>query len=551
MFQRYPQRLPHTVSGTMVMGLNYPGDMFEAFPGESFVITAANLTRFMPQVSPTMADVNIGVDFYQVPWRQLFDKLGLDWDSYLSGGEAGDDTQVMPTITIPQTGIEPGGLADWLNYPTNYTDPQTGEHYIVGAGLKLNALPIVCYMHIINENSRDQNFIAKLDLKKYEDFFFGRYAFETPQGDSIDYQMTVNGLFRKAWQRDYYGRSMPNTQRGPVVRVPMAGNAPVLTAAGTDLNTAVVNPLSFKYVSGSNSGQFAGNTAFHLGSAGEANADATAYSSTVKGQIAPNNLYADLTGVTAIDLLTFRLAARMQRFGEILQTAGARAVEFTYRMFGVRIPDERVNRPIFHGSFRLPVIFSEVLQTSSTNSESPQGNLAGHGISGGTNRPIHIKVIEHCYIMAIVHVMPRAQYQNVVPKYLLRSTRWDIPNPVFSHVGDQATLRKEIYPNSENPDEVFGYVPRYSELSFLPSTIHGQFKGPMLHWTMARVFENEPVLGAAFRYASPSNRSFSVQELTLPDGSKVPADQMQVQIGFDIRARRMFPRNSQPGIHIV
>ena len=128
--KRFAQRLPHTISGTMIMGLNYPGDIFEVFPGESFRITAANLTRFMPQISPTMADVTIGVDFYQVAWRQLFDKLGMDWDAYLTGGEAGDDTQVMPTITIPEEGIEPGGLADWLNYPTNYTDPQTGQHVV-------------------------------------------------------------------------------------------------------------------------------------------------------------------------------------------------------------------------------------------------------------------------------------------------------------------------------------------------------------------------------------------------------------------------------------
>lgn len=544
MSRRYAQRLPHTVAGTMVMGLNYPCDTFEVFPGESFKITASNLTRFMPQISPTMGDVTLGVDVYQVPWRQLFDKLGLDWDAYLTGGEAGTDNQVLPTITIPEGGIESGGLADWLNYPTNYTDPQTGDKVIVGAGLVLNALPIVCYMHIINENSRDQNFIAKLDLTKYEEFFFGTYAFETPQGDPIEYDLLVNGLFRKAWSRDYYGRSMSNTQRGPAVRVPMAGSAPIKF----DVNNGTA---IFGY------GTRADNRPVKL-KIGDSNGDYSiqAESTSAGSSLGEGNggyrdttAYADLTGVTAVDLLTFRLAARMQRFGEVLQTAGARAVEFTYRMFGVRIPDARIQRPIFHGSFRIPIIFSEVLQTSATESTSPQGNLAGHGIGGGTNAPIHIKCIEHGYVMMIAHVMPKAIYQNVIPKYLLRSTRWDIPNPLFSHIGDQATLRKEIYPNSENPDEVFGYVPRYTELSFLPSTIHGQFKGPMLHWTMARVFENEPVLGAAFRYGNPSNRSFAVQYLD--DEKTIPADEMQVQIGFDIQARRVFPRNAQPGIHIV
>ena len=143
--------------------------------------------------------------------------------------------------------------------------------------------------------------------------------------------------------------------------------------------------------------------------------------------------------------------------------------------------------------------------------------------------------------MAIVHVMPKSQYQNIVPKALLRSTRWDIPNPLFQHIGDQATKRVEIYPNSANPDQAFGYVPRYSELSFVPSTIHGLMKGDLLHWTMARVFASEPVLSASFRYGEPSNRSFAVQN----------QDQMQVQIGFSIKAHRLFVKNAQPGIHIV
>ena len=75
-------------------------------------------------------------------------------------------------------------------------------------------------------------------------------------------------------------------------------------------------------------------------------------------------------------------------------------------------------------------------------------------------------------------------------------------------------------------------------------------KGDMLHWTMARVFSSEPVLSAAFRYAEPSNRSFAVRYLD-PGTNLKPADEMQVQIGFVIRGRRLFAKNPQTGIHIV
>lgn len=550
MTRRHAHRLSHTVTGTINMGLNYPGTMWEVFPGDSFKIQAQDLTRFMPQVSPTMADVSIGIDFYQVPLRQLFDKIGYDWDSFLTGGENGDDTQVEPTITIPATGYDPGTLADWLGYPTNIIDPQTGTKTIVGAGLVLSALPVVAYMHIINENYRDQNFVAKLDLTQYQSFLDGTYTFTDPAGNTISFPLQVGGLFRKAWSRDYFGRAMSNTQRGSVVSVPLSGTpAPVIGNGMTIGLTDGTNNLGFQYDS---AGTKLNTSATYGTNVGTNAIVASGLTKTIglTTDKTKSGMIADLSNVPAFDLITFRLAARMQRFGEILQRSGARAVEFTFSMFGVRIPDERIQRPIFHGSMKLPVIFSEVLQTSSTASEpSPLGNMAGHGITGGTNHPIHIKCIEHGYVMAIMHCMPKPQYISYIPKYLLRSTRWDIPNPLFQHIGDQKVLRKEIYPNSSNPEQTFGYVPHYSELAFIPSAVHGMMKSYMMHWTMARDFATEPVLGAEFRYAAPTMRSFAVQYL---DAARtIPAPQMQVQLGLIVQARRLFAKNPEPGIHIV
>lgn len=599
--KRHAHNLSHTVTSTNNMGLCYPHDIIEVFPGDSFKIEAKNLTRFLAQVAPTMHDVFVGVDTYQVPWRQLFDKLGLSWDDFLTGGEDGTTSVLLPTITIPDEGFEPGGLADWLGYPTNYVNPETGEKVIVGAGLELNALPIVAYMHVINENYRDQNFIKKLDLTKYEEFLFGTYEFQDASGQPLGYEFLRNGLFPKAWSRDYYGRALPNTQRGPVATLPLGEMAsltpemaPVVTgqvaaaqytgetvtvyanAMGLSYNDlgsgksfvlsknqtvsnsqvlylftsiqsndtrviAVVGNNSVKLQLQSKSGSNWVNVAdsqLGVGSI-DITSDSTITSYSTYADLSEVN--ANLANATAANMIAFRLAARMQRFGEVLQQAGARAVEFTLAMFGVRIPDGRVQRPIFHGSFRLPVIFSEVLQTSQTSDTSPQGNLAGHGITGGKNAPIHIKVLEHGYIISIMHIMPRSQFQNITPRYLLRKNRWDIPNPIFQHVGEQGLKRVEIYPNTDKPDENFGYVPRYSELSHVPSTLHGHMKDTFLHWTMARVYDTEPVLSAAWRYEKPTDRSFAVRD----------EDQMQICIGYEIKARRVFARNPQPGIHIV
>ena len=601
--KRYAHNLSHNVTGTVNMGLNYPVDIMEVFPGDSFRITAKNLSRFMPQVAPTTSDVFGGFDFYDVPLRQLCELVGINWDQYLTGGQNGDRMISAPTITIPETGYEPGSLADWLGYPTNYIDPDTGTKVVVGAGLVLDAWPVIAYMHVIDSNYLDQNFIQHLDFTKYQEFLNGTYQFKDAQGNDIDYDILVDGIFPKAWSRDYFGRAMPNTQRGPVVTLPIGETADLnptvvpVSDNGTGFCTPdndftatfmirsrgmgssadpVISSWSYSFKKGVNypydvyqncdlvdgfkntlkSVQWrvrSGATSIEIhidGGMGTYELMSQSYNPAnmpFSQTIAPGQ-YVDLTDVktdlsnaTGISLIVFRTMARMQRFGEILQQAGARAVEYTAAFFGVRVPDGRAQRPIFHGSFNLPVVFSEVLQTSQTTDTSPQAYMAGHGITGGVNRPIHIKCIEHGFIVVIGHFMPRSQYQQYIPKYLLRFNRMDIPNPLFQHIGEQAVQRKEIYPNSSDPDATFGYVPRYTELTTIPSVLRGHMKDTFLHWSMARVYNAEPVLSAAWRYEKPSNRSFSV-----PD-----EDQIVMSVGFEIHARRVFKRNPSPGIHIV
>lgn len=604
--KRYASNLSHNITGTASMGLNYPADVMEVYPGDSFKLQFKNLTRFMPQLAPTTSDVFMGLDVHEVPLRQLAEKIGINWDDFLTGGQNGDKIIQAPMITIPETGYEPGSLADWLNYPCNYIDPDSGKKVIVAAGQKYNAWPVLAYMHIIDSNYLDQNFVGHLDFSKYQEFLDGTYEFTDAAGNPLGYELLVDGIFPKAWSRDFLGKAMPSTQRGPAINLPIGDSAfleptvaPVFSGdwlrveefSALRLNVTINgetalfgfeflsnsyfpqnNRARLTFISGSENLRSSsvyiylnsdGTYKYQYGF-GEGFLDfpfnESAFGSTITGTCdavytpkpvsftSGSGTVADLSGIKAdlsnaagISMIVFRTYARMQRFGEMLQKAGARAVEYTLAMFGVRIPDSRAQRPIFHGSFRMPVVFSEVLQTSQTSDTSPLAYMAGHGITGGVNNPIHVKILEHGFLITIMHIMPRSQYQTYVPNYLLRMNRNDIPNPLFQHVGDQPVLRKQVFPNSKNPDEYFGFVPKYSELTSIPSTLHGHMKDTFLHWTMARFYKDEPVLSAKWRYETPSNRSFSV-----PDEA-----QTVVQIGVECKARRAFVKNAEPGIHIV
>lgn len=95
---------------------------------------------------------------------------------------------------------------------------------------------------------------------------------------------------------------------------------------------------------------------------------------------ADNTVTVDFSGVGTFDISDLRLAFQIQRWLERNARAGVRYTEFLGAHFGVAPTDDRLDRPEYIGGMKAPVIFSEVLQTSETGS-TPQGNLAGHGLS--------------------------------------------------------------------------------------------------------------------------------------------------------------------------
>ena len=49
--------------------------------------------------------------------------------------------------------------------------------------------------------------------------------------------------------------------------------------------------------------------------------------------------------------------------------------------------------------------------------ETPQGNMAGHGVSVGSSNYVSYKCEEHGYIIGLCTVMPKTAYQQGIPKH--------------------------------------------------------------------------------------------------------------------------------------
>ena len=93
---------------------------------------------------------------------------------------------------------------------------------------------------------------------------------------------------------------------------------------------------------------------------------------------------ATLDAVEGFSINQLREAFQVQRLLERDARGGTRYVEILRSHFGVVSPDARLQRPEYLGGSSAHIRINPVQQTSSTDSTSPQGNLAAFGVAADT-----------------------------------------------------------------------------------------------------------------------------------------------------------------------
>jgi len=518
---------------SLQMGLLVPIHVQEVLPSDKFTMSTSQLLRFAPMIAPVMHEVNVYVHHWFVPNRILW----KHWSEFITGGENGLDASLLPVVVNLE--VEKGSLADYLGLPVTANDGLITE--------PISLLPFLAYQMIYNENYRDQNLIESLKdmLESVED---GEIDYQTllqdgdlnyPDNIPSDSLLQLFVLRRRAWEHDYFTSCLPFAQKGNPVRIPLSPSLPVTW------NDNV--PDQVRSLQGEN-GQLTLTGADDV--------------SVTPSGIIPNgraisidnsaNLSVD-TQANATTINDWRRAIRLQEWLEKNARAGARLVESIEVHFGVKSPDSRLQRPEFLGGGKSPVMVSEVLQTSETQ-DTPQANMAGHGINLGSNASFSRFFQEHGYIISIMSVMPRTAYQQGIPRHFSKLDKFDYFWRDFQHIGEQPVYNKELYyaggyegvDGDSTPNGVFGYIPRYSEYRFNSNTVHGDMKAELDYWHMGRIFVDsagnnppeeaidghvvEPKLNKDFIECNPTRRIFAVEDLY--------EDILYCQIFHNITARR-------------
>ena len=505
----------------------------EVLPADTAKIDLNALMRMSTPLYPVMDNCYCDFYFFFVPSRLLWEHFENLMGQNDSTFWAEKVEYTTPKTTAPTGGWNVGTLADYFGIPTGVEN------------LQVNSLPFRAYVKIWNEWFRDENLQQPVTMSKTD---------ATTAGSNTGTKLTdaeAGGQPLKVCKyKDYFTSCLPSPQKSEAVTLPMTGGVPIgfYNPSTGDVTTKTDKMKDIATEAGLNGNPFFA-AYWDMGDGPYAD-KGLALSNSSSSAVSGVNLGADLSNATAATINELRQAIAVQHILERDARTGTRYKEILQGAWGVTSPDARLDRSEYIGGYRLPININQVIQTSSTDSTSPQGNTAAFSMTTMSRNMATYSATEHGFIIGLAAVRVDHSYQQGLSRMWTRSTRFSYYDPMLANLGEQAVLNQEIYAQGNEQDEqVFGYQEAWADYRYRTNMITGEMRSTYAQtldaWHYADKYTSLPTLSSDWIKEGTENidRTIAVQS----DNSR----QFICNFYFDQTWTRAMPIYSIPGLDTI
>ena len=550
-------------------GLVFPISLMETLPASEYEISMQWLIRVMPQVVPLMSKQRV---YFYAFYSRCAD-LWSSFDVFIRKGYSGNEVKTVPVLnrnncfidtdttskTNPQwsavsSGVLAHSLGDFFGLPIgSFTEGLGSVHS------SINAMPFMMYARIWRDYFLNRNYYVNdrcilpdddsrfrlLDNGSVGSFsdeskklcfdFQGRFSSgvttSTPysrvssKGMSYQDNVFIVAPFYHDYPADYFTSSLPWPQRGNTPELPISGNFSLDTPSLSDMAnltfpTFISGTLTHKALQ-----------TFEQGSIPPQSTDfgipyltnyASTSASTASEQVnnAFNNWFGRNIALSSVSSGT-SLSITLEQLRElsVAQTILEKMArtDGSYREFGLTFFGEASKsatdyRPTFVGGCTGQLVFTEVLQTSSSTDTSVLGQQAGHGISMSNSGYLgRFHSDDYGYLMILGCIMPDVYYSQGLKKMWTRLNQSDWFLPERALLGMQPIYNRELYFQNDSvldDDDhsinggLWAYQDIFDEYRYQDNIIGGQVadssKLSFYPFTQSRKFTSLPNWGQEF-----------------------------------------------------
>lgn len=584
-------------------GLVVPLSVLETLPASDYEISISWLIRMLPQAVPLMSRQRV---YFYAFYSRCAD-LWTGFDSFIRKGYSGNEIKVVPQ----SHGVNTFLLQDKTNPQFSFdlaTDVlpaivsgSLGDYFGLPIGVKgynnYNLMPFMMYFRIWRDYFMNRNYFYddrqllpdddadfRLDdsgnVKSFSShsgvvssvYFDIQGAFSNGITTSSPYSIVssrgmtyvtsadVHGRhdffvvspFYHDWPSDYFVSALPWPQRGntPTLDTTVSfdvSNIKDLVSTSTPLGgNGQVSAYGYTFGPGDSVDTLYGVSTWTT-SSGQTSVAPSRTNLAFKNWLSESLSSA---GQLSVTLENLRSLAVSQTIMEKMARTDGSYYEFGLTFYGEPSKAAYDYRPTFVGGCTGDIVFTEVLQTSQSSSQSPLGQQAGHGISGNSGYLGRFHSDDYGYLMIMCCIMPDVYYSQGVDKMWTRFDQADWFLPERALLGMQPILNKELFLQSETVvdsdhhkvnENLWAYQDIFDEYRYQKNRIGGQVadssKLSFFPFTQSRKFSTLPNWGREFASSDDVRTDYLASKLESPYIG---------QFDVNIRAVKPLPYRARP-----